>query len=499
MHEFGGGGHDHSDSGLEDFIYQLDNVKLTTIGVDVGSSTLHLMFALVHLHRETQNLSSRFEVIAREVLWRSEIRHTPYRGRRIDAEAVGQFVADGHRQAGLAPEQVDSGAVILTGEALRQENARALGEAIAAGSGKFVCVSAGHHLEAMLAAYGSGATDYSKRTGAQLLHIDIGGGTTKLSLIENGHARATAAVMVGGRQVAWNEQREIVSTTAGAITIARAAGLDISLGSRFGVEDEERFTAAQAEVIFAIANGRTDALERRLRLTRVLPKLFQPDTVSFSGGVSEYVYGRESREYGDLGASLGRTLRLGLDRNRISMPIADPGEGIRATVAGASQCSVQLSGNTVAVSDPSVLPIHNVPVVHPELRVWSDENPLEPEELAVAIKRAINIYGLNLQDAVALAFSWHGDPSYQRMEDFVRGVQQALNVETNAPVIVLMDDDVGASVGRLLVHSFPVARPLICLDGLELSPFDFVDVGSVLEPSGAVPVVIKSLLFGTER
>lgn len=502
MHELDGGGfHHHSDhdnpdySELDDLLYQLDNVELTTIGVDVGSSTFHLLFSKVHLQREAQRLSSKFEVVEREVLWRSGIRLTPYRGRRIDADAVSQFVAACHDEAGLAPGEVDSGAVILTGEALRQQNARALADGIAAGSGKFVCVSAGHHLESMLAAHGSGAAAYSEETGTRLFHIDIGGGTTKLSLIEEGQVRATAALMVGGRQVAWNDRREIVSTTAGARTIAHAAGVDISLGNRFSPADEKRFVAAQAEVIFAIAAQHSDPLGRKLRLTRVLPTPFEADAVSFSGGVSEYVYGREENDYGDLGAALGRALRAGVDAGRIALPLVDPGEGIRATVVGASQCSVQLSGNTVTVSDAAILPIHNVPVVHPVPRSANGDLP-GPDELANAIKEAVSVHGLTMEDPVALAFNWRGEPSYQRMSAFSRGVQQAVNVVSSSPVLVLMDDDVGRSVGRLLISEFPVDRPLICLDGLDLSPLDYVDVGTILEPSGALPVVIKSLLFG---
>jgi ethanolamine utilization protein EutA len=499
MHELGAGGHDHSNVALESFLSKLDNVQLTTVGVDVGSSTFHLMFARVHLQRETLNLSTRYEIVEREVLWRSEIGQTPYSGHRIDADKIGKFVAQCYQDAGFAPEEIDSGAVILTGEALRQYNARAIAEGIAAGSGKFVCVSAGHHLEAMLAAYGSGATEYTKQNDARLLHVDIGGGTTKLSLIEGGEVRATAAVMVGGRQVAWNDHREIISTTAGARTIARSVGIDTSTGSYFTQDDEERFVNAQAEVIFSIVNKDSLELGRRLRLTKVLPKGFIPTAVSFSGGVSEYIYGREAGEFGDLGPSLGRVLGAGIEARRFILPVVDPGVGIRATVVGASQSSVRLSGNTVEISDVDILPLHNVPVIHPVVRRWTEADPLESDELELAIKEAVALHGLNMDIAIAIALPWHGDPSHRRMADLVRGVQQAFNQASSSPVIVLMDDDIGASIGRLLMTEFPLKRPLICLDGLDLMPLDHVDVGTVLEPSGAVPVVIKSLLFGADK
>ena len=176
--------HDHANADIQDFIYLHDNVELTTVGIDIGSSTYHLMFAKVHLKRETQEHSSRFEVVHSEILWRSEIALTPYRGKRIDTELVRNFVDQSYQKAGLHPSEIDSGAVILTGEALRQHNARSLADVVAAGSGEFVCVSAGHHLEAMLAAFGSGAAKFSEVHEKSLIHVDIGGGTTKLALID---------------------------------------------------------------------------------------------------------------------------------------------------------------------------------------------------------------------------------------------------------------------------------------------------------------------------
>lgn len=494
-HEF-----DHEHQELQDFIYGQDNVELTTIGVDVGSSTFHLMFARVHLKREGEDHSSSFEIVERKVLWRSEIALTPYRGKRIDADAVRAVVMDAHLRAGLSPSQIDSGAVILTGEALRQHNARALGDAIAADSGKFVCLTAGHHLEAMLAGYGSGAVDYSKKNKVRLLHIDVGGGTTKLVYIDGGGVIATAAVMIGGRQVAMDCACHVISTSAGSSTVAKSAGVRIKHGEPFSLENQLGFVDAQVGVIIDIANEmHSSELERRLRLTRVLPRNFQPEAISFSGGVSEYIYGREPGDYGDIGRLLGEGIRRAIEGHVIHLPVVDPGNGIRATVLGASQCSVQLSGSTVSVSHPSVLPIHNVPVVHPDLGRRLAGLDFASDDVAVAIIHAIEDYGLIVTDPVALAFVWSGDPSYRRMHGLAEGIARAVGYSNSAPLVILINQDVGASIGRMIVRELPSERPVVCLDGLELSPLDFVDVGEIIQPSGALPVVIKSLLFANDR
>lgn len=492
--------HDYEDVSLQNYIYLHDNVELTTIGVDVGSSTFHLMFARVHLQRAVQDHSSTFEVVERTVLWRSEIHLTPYIGKRIDTDAVRRFVAESHLAAGLRPDEIDSGAVILTGEALRQHNARALADAIAEGSGKFVCVSAGHHLESMLAAFGSGAVKYSADYGLKLFHIDVGGGTTKLSFIDNGRVIATAAVMIGGRQIAMNIEREVVSTSAGSTTVARAAGVAVKRGGVLTPNDEAAFVQSQVGVLVDLANcSHSNDLERKIRLTRVLPRDFVPDAISFSGGVSEYIYGRETKAYGDLGPQIGKALSTAIAGGEFRSPIVDPGEGIRATVAGASQCSVQLSGSTVLVSHPAMLPVHNVPVVHPDLNGRLAERGYVAEEVAQAVRAAVTDYGLLMEAPLAFAFTWAGDPSYQRIQGFAQGIQLACGVESDSPAIILIDQDIGASVGRLLMNEYALKRPVVCLDGLELSPLDFVDVGQIVEPSGALPVVIKSLLFGDDR
>src|SRR5581483_3480105 len=246
-HDFGGIEHAHiqeivfpdhhgdDDEGLEEdasLAWKIDNVELTTVGVDVGSSTSHLLFARLHLQRLSQSLSSRFAVVKREVLHRSPILLTPYRQSDglIDVGQLEQFIREAYLQAGLLPDDVDTGAVILTGAALARANAQAVAELFAESGGKFVCASAGHNLEAILAAHGSGATTLSHQRGDTILHIDVGGGTSKLSLIHDGDILQTAAVNVGGRLVAVDAEGIVNRIEPTAETLAKAAGVSVELG-----------------------------------------------------------------------------------------------------------------------------------------------------------------------------------------------------------------------------------------------------------------------------
>jgi ethanolamine utilization protein EutA len=208
MHELG---FDHAhmtpeeEKRLADAIWTADNVELTTVGVDIGSSTSHLMFAKVHLQRLSTALSSRFVVVGREILWRSPILLTPYSDTAtIDTKKLEAFIEGAYKSAGLGHDDIDSGAVILTGEALKRDNAEAIAHLFAAESGKFVCASAGHHMEAAMAAHGSGAAALSREQHSNILNVDMGGGTTKFGLMHGGKLLASAAIEVGGRLIAFD-------------------------------------------------------------------------------------------------------------------------------------------------------------------------------------------------------------------------------------------------------------------------------------------------------
>src|ERR1700692_1431864 len=211
------------------FIWSQDNLELRTIGIDIASSPSHLLFAKVTLQRQTEGLSSRFLVVDREVLWRSPIMLTPFLSDgTIDATALGRSTRESYQAAGIATSEVDSGAVILTGEAIKRKNARAIDELFAAEAGKFVCATAGHKLESRLAAHGSGAVALSRARDCCILHVDVGGGTTKLALIDRGKIVGLCAFAVGGRLIATDAQRAWTRIDQSARLVADDFGIKLS-------------------------------------------------------------------------------------------------------------------------------------------------------------------------------------------------------------------------------------------------------------------------------
>jgi ethanolamine utilization protein EutA len=426
---------------LVEYIWKVENVELTTVGIDIGSSTSHLMFASVRLQRKTQALSSHFVVVERRVLWKSPILITPFLpDGLIDAAALGRFVAKCHEDAGLAPADVDTGAVILTGEAIKRANARAIAEVFAAQAGKFVTASAGHELECILAAHGSGAVAMSRERACTILNVDMGGGTTKLALVSRG---------------------EVLSTCA------------FEVGARFHAHDVD----ALAEVAIAYIRGDTPTgLARELLLTQPPARPVEPDLVTFSGGVAEYIYGREERDFGDVARPLAARIVAAFHDGRIATPLATPREGIRATVIGASQFTVQVSGKTIHVGAGISLPLRNVPVVTLE---------------------GLGAATIDRGEPFAIAIRWHGDPEYSRLRALAERIVNLLAPcpLSLAPVVLVIDGDIGRTLGHILEDELKLARPLLSIDGIDLREFDYVDIGEMIRPADVVPVVIKSLIF----
>lgn len=303
--------HVHDDVALSPLqdnpIWQQDNVTLHSVGMDIGSSGTQVVFSRLHLRRIGEELTSRYIVVRRETVFRSPVELTPYASaEHIDAEELGSIIDRAYGAATVDPADIDTGVVILTGEALRRMNAEAIAEVLAERGGELVTATAGHNMEAMLAAYGSGAARRSYDTGKRILNVDIGGGTTKLAVLENGRILTTAAVHIGGRlQVTDGADRIIRLDPAGRDHAARA-GFNWDLGDTARADETEIVAETMADALVrALTCDPLPADIERLYLTDPLAATGPVEGVMFSGGVAEYVYGRESEQFGDLGGLSG--------------------------------------------------------------------------------------------------------------------------------------------------------------------------------------------------
>jgi len=471
-----------------------DEIRLTSVGVDIGSSTSHLVFSRLLLER----LDNRYVVTEREVFHESAVLLTPYAGdQTIDALKLGAFLEAEYNAAGVDPSAVDTGALILTGVAVRRRNARAIGELFAAEIGKFVAVSAGDALEATLSAYGSGAVARSIRDRSRVMNIDIGGGTSKIAVCELGDIVELTAIDIGARVVCLDEEGRIARLEEAGRRFAAELGLDLELGRPLSAEDMRRIAARMADRLFETVSA-AELSPATAALIRIEPlrNRRKPDAVTFSGGVSEYVYGREERSYGDLGAPLAAAIRARIES--WGVPVMTPDQGIRATVVGASQYTVQVSGSTIYVTPDDALPLRNLPVIVPDLPLAPED--LVPDDIASAIESALRRNDLaEGEQPVAMCFRWQGSATFRRLDDFCKGVTRGLRacLERGHPLVLVSDGDVGGLIGIHAHEEARLASPIVSIDGILLKEFDFIDIGALLEASGAVPVVIKSLVFPT--
>ena len=439
--------------------------ELLSVGLDVGTTSTQMVVSRLTIENRAGAFSvPEMDIAGREILYQSPVHFTPLLGiDQVDGAALREIVEEEYANAGIRREDVDTGAVIITGETSRRENARAVVEALSDFAGDFVVATAGPDLESVLAAKGAGAVTFSEKTGKTVLHFDIGGGTSNLALIEDGVITATACLNVGGRLV------KIENGKIGYISPV----LDGFFHKKVGDTADERELAALAENLAQVLemaaglreiDGRLNRLETQEIATPVcaLARNDMKKVISFSGGVADCIdTERDWRAFGDIGVLLGRAIR----RSRLCRGEYMLGEQtIRATVIGAGCHSAQLSGSTVFHQNIR-FPLKNLPVV------------TKTEDLA------------KLDGPGVLAISGEA-------MDFagVRDLAKNLAASMKPPVYLAAAGDMAKALGVQVALALGRDAEILCIDRVRLREGDYLDVGAPVGP--ALPVVVKTLVMG---
>ncbi len=449
---------------------------LRSVGLDVGTTTTQLILSELQVENRASGFAvPSMEITNRRVLYKSPILLTPLRGTLVDSTAIRTWVDAQYAQAGMEKNQVDTGAIIITGETSRKENAAAVLEEIASYAGDFVVATAGPHLESVLAAKGAGADTFSEKTGKRVLHMDIGGGTSNLALIEDGKIVATGCLNVGGRLLKLDESGRITYVSPVLAPIS-----DLRVGdtpTRAQLEDLCQQLTQALEMAAGLREA-TDLLETLSTAEAGAP--FQstaPDVISFSGGVADCIeHIRSALEFGDIGPLLGQAIgrsRLCAGHYRLGT------ETIRATVIGAGCHSASLSGSTVLCRDVA-LPMKNLPVVSFTAR--QQEEADFPRLIAEALSR------LDAPNAV-IALPGYQSPSYTQVQTLAEKITRGIG---EREAWICLEGDMAKALGQCLRILHP-GRPCLCMDRLSLPADSYLDVGAPIGP--ALPVVIKTLIL----
>lgn len=469
---------------------------LISVGIDVGTTTTQLIFSRIHIENTASYFSvPKLSIVDKQIVFCSEIIFTPYRSEHlIDGPRLREFVEGQYRIAGFSPGEIGTGAVIITGESAHKENARAVIDELSGLAGEFVVSTAGPDLEAILAGKGSGAQRYSEEKGCVTVNLDIGGGTTNIVLFEAGEVIAKGSLDIGGRQICFGDDLTVLSMHPG---IRQFDGSQtIEPGKKTTLEALRRVCSGMNAVLEQVLGLSTmeEQTSRFVTAGSIGFHLTRPiDAICFSGGVADGIYRAEPDllRYHDIGMLLGEAIRRG--RLSGAFRLIPARETIRATVVGAGIYSATVSGSTIAYTE-TLFPMKNIPI----LRLSASEEDAcfqgDSKPLAENIQWYFTQSG---QDHLAIAMCGRRSPSYAALlalgDAIAKAAEQSFTPK--APLIVLLESDFAKALGQVLRRALP-NREIVCLDGLRAESGDYIDMGKPLMDGQAIPVFIKTLIFG---
>lgn len=453
--------------------------RLNSVGIDVGTSTTQLIFSQLTVeNRATAYSIPDMQISGREVIYRSPISFTPLLSEtRLDAPGIREIVAREYDHAGIRPADIATGAIIITGETARKENARAVLEQLKTFAGEFVVATAGPDLESVLAAKGAGGEAYAKQTGKTILHMDIGGGTSNLALIEGGKITHTGCLNVGGRLI------RISNSTLTYVSPVLHPLCPLRSGMPVDFPALEDVVQQLVHALESAAGRNPRPVPESLLTNRLIPLPPGQIILSFSGGVADLIDHSPPDDfaYGDIGVLLGRAIR----KSALCAGAYLLGrETIRATVIGAGCHSTQLSGSTV-FARAVTFPLQNLPVICLTAQ--------EQNSSAAALHRRIQVLRQRWEAGpVALFLPGLFSPSYAELLDFAQRLAEILP-ELPAPRVIVTGTDMAKALGQALATE--VSGPLLCLDGIHLPEESFLDVAAPVSGGLAYPVVVRSLVL----
>ena len=499
--------------------------SILSAGIDIGTTTTQLIFSRLTI-KNAGGFGDipRYYVDDKQIIYRSAIHFTPLRSEtEIDADAVKALIRAEYQKAGIRPDQLSTGAVIITGESSRKQNAQELVRALSDMAGDFVVAAAGPNLESVLAGKGSGAAARSEKTGKLTANIDIGGGTSNICFFQDGQVVDTACFDIGGHLITVADSR-ITRISPKAAMLLESAGLPLHIG------DDVREKACSSKLTW-LCQELVRILEQAVMLRPSEPGLSQmmtnqmitcgriPEEIILSGGVADCVHTEETNMflYGDIGVLLGKAVRNSALLSSKHYKKAD--ETMNATVIGAGNYSMEVSGSTIAYQN-CAFPYRNIPVIHIDI----EEDRLDL--LCDTIKQAIRRFRDESLDSGPLALASRGIacPSFAQIEQMAEAIaaaaaftsaavtladaaaakgaapadaHAALNIPADRILILILEADIGKALGQALKRILPAGSSFLCIDGISCGSGDYIDLGAPEASGKVIPVVVKTLIFNT--
>lgn len=468
---------------------------LLTVGIDLGTSTTQLVLSELTVENFASAFTvPRISISDKKVIYRSDIIFTLLLNQsEIDAEPIKAFVAEQYRQAGIHKQDIQMGAVIITGETARKSNANNVLRALSGYAGDFVVATAGPDLESIIAGKGAGAQTYSETKRKPVVNLDIGGGTTNLAVFKDGEVIDTACFDIGGRLIKLDQQQKITYIAPKIQEIINKKGLTLHLGDQ---ATEQNLLPIISELVAVLENsiglGTQSPFYQLLVTNHPLRKGEELPIVTFSGGVADCLNTTSTNlfKYGDIGLLLGKYLRKSLVFSE--KEVLESAETIRATVVGAGSHTAEISGSTIAYRE-QILPVKNIPI----LKLAQEDETLTVTELGQRIQEKLNWHRIEETPQIALAIRGMSNPTFADIQRYGQGIVEGLAslVAEQIPIIVMVDEDMAKALGHALSAHLPKDYPFICLDSVKVENGDYVDIGLPVAEGAVLPVIVKTLVF----
>ncbi|AKP77542.1 ethanolamine ammonia-lyase reactivating factor EutA [Priestia aryabhattai] len=467
---------------------------ITSIGLDIGTSTTKLIVSkLLIANQQNQFTLPGCQIIDRRVTYASSIYTTPMVNEvEIDVRRLTLLLEKEYKKAGISLDQVEAGAVIITGETARKQNAESIVHYLAEHAGNFVVATAGADLEGMLAAKGSGAIEHSAETNKVIANIDVGGGTANIALCQNGKVIETFTLHVGGRLIRLNED--------GIVTYVSSYLTEFLKNNSLMLQEGEKATFEKLSSICKLLAKETVDYVSALKQTSLLlvsphtRSSTRPETIMVSGGVGAMIEKekpkivKEVAIHGDIGPLLAYQFQ--------AIQVSQAAETTRATVIGAGMQNTEVSGSTVYIKSKR-LPLKNIPIIEIPVQQEEEWNPqLFQERARTVCMQASTVFSAE-DPPVAIALSHFPYCSYIMLQELAKVISAEFGACFKGAkcLVVLCEQDIAKALGQALAKQENELE-IICLDQIDFTHGDYIDLG--LPVAGeAISVSIKTLAFSS--
>ena len=470
--------------------------ELLSVGIDIGTSTTSLVFSKLVVENTASNFTvPRISIVDKEIIYRSNIYFTPLLSNNtIDAQRVKEIVEYEYKNAGVKKEDINTGAVIITGETARKENANEVLHSLSGFAGDFVVATAGPDLESIISAKGAGAQSYSKEHSTSVVNLDIGGGTTNIALFVRGDIVDTGCLDIGGRLIKMDSNNRVIYIAPKIEKLIKEKSIDINVGDTATVNKLKPVVKEMVDLI-----KESLFLEDKSKLfdmivtNKSIKNIEKISCISFSGGVADYIYNNEEIDnyfkYNDIGILLGQEIKKSDIFQRLKVIKSE--ETIRATVVGAGSHTTEISGSTITYTEEN-FPIKNLPV----LKLAKEDE--SKNALSRAITEKLNWFKLeNDLQSVAIAIEGKKNPTFIEINEIARGLFEGTQelISKKAPLVIIVENDMAKALGQALCALLNYKKNIVCIDNIKVENGDYIDIGKPIANGKVLPVVIKTLVF----